>query len=274
MHRTAQTGDCALPHCPTRRGRSVPGALPNEAPSGRLCRLCRDRLAAALSELPGLHREIEYVLGPTVTGRGERVSGSQSRGLLFNEEASAVRTAMLSVLASWSGVVSGLGARTAVPERKVGPLAAFLLRHLDLLAGHPAVADLAEEIEALIADARKVVGPTTVRQVTLGTCPQPGCAGAVEARMTGGQEAGHGVHCRNGHSWPAGEWLALRRLLSAGAPAPAPRGRTLPTRLAAQAAGVSEATVRKWVSRGKLTRYGSPSRAEYNVDELMALTSG
>ncbi|MFJ6798101.1 hypothetical protein [Streptomyces sp. NPDC091268] len=236
--------------------------------------MCRDHLALALSELPALHREIEYLLGPTVTGRGERVSGSHTRGLLFNEDASAVRTSMLSVLASWSGVVSGLGVRAAVPERKVGPLAAFLLRHLDLLAGHPAAADLAEEVKALVTDARKVVGPTTVRRVTLGTCPQPGCAGPVEARMTGGQESDHGVQCRNGHSWAADEWLALRRLLSTGAPAPARQGRMLPTRLAAQAAGVSEATVRKWVSRGKLTRYGSPSRAEYNVDELMALGAG
>lgn len=270
MHRTPHTSDCVLPHCPTGRGRPSP----TPAPSPWLCRACRDRLAVTLSELPGLHREIEYVLGPTVTGRGERVSGSQYRGLLFNEEASAVSTSMLGVLASWAGVVRGLGVTAAVPERKVGPLAAFLLQHLDLLAGHPAIADLVEEIKGLAADARKVVGPPAARPVTLGTCPQPGCAGAVEAWMTGGRAAGGAVRCGNGHSWSTGDWLALRKLLSAGASAPAPVGRLLPTRLAAQAAGVSEATVRKWVSRGKLTRHGSPSRAEFNIDELMALAVG
>ncbi|MFB7056267.1 hypothetical protein ACFCXT_24495 [Streptomyces vinaceus] len=274
MHRTAQTSDCVLSHCPAGRGRRLPGLVPDGAPAGRLCRACRDRLAVALSELPGLHREIEYLLGPTATARGERVSGSRSPGPLFNEEASAVRTSMLGVLASWSGVVVGLGETAVVPERKVGPLAAFLIRHLDLLAAHPAAADLAEEVKALTADARKVIGPAAVRQVALGSCPYPGCADVVEARMGGGQETGGEVRCRSGHSWPAGAWLELRRLLSAGAPAPAPRGRMLPTRLAAQAAGVSEATVRKWVSRGKLTRYGSPSRAEFNIDELMALTAG
>lgn len=46
---------------------------------------------------------------------------------------------------------------------------------------------------------------------------------------------------------------------------------TVPTQLAAMAAGVTEATIRKWASRGKLTRYGSPGRAEYAIDELMAL---
>ncbi|MCI3278542.1 helix-turn-helix domain-containing protein [Streptomyces sp. 7R015] len=38
--------------------------------------------------------------------------------------------------------------------------------------------------------------------------------------------------------------------------------------MAALAAGVSEATIRKWASRGKITRYGSPQRAEYDLDEL------
>ena len=47
--------------------------------------------------------------------------------------------------------------------------------------------------------------------------------------------------------------------------------RTVPTQLAALAAGVSEATIRKWASRGKLSRYGSPGRAEYDLDELFEL---
>lgn len=46
---------------------------------------------------------------------------------------------------------------------------------------------------------------------------------------------------------------------------------TVPTELAALAAGVSVATIRKWASRGKLTRYGSPRRAEYDLDEIQEL---
>ncbi|MFF3781158.1 MerR family transcriptional regulator [Streptomyces sp. NPDC001933] len=46
---------------------------------------------------------------------------------------------------------------------------------------------------------------------------------------------------------------------------------TVSTQLAAMAAGVTEATIRKWASRGKLTRYGSPGRAEYAIDELLDL---
>lgn len=46
---------------------------------------------------------------------------------------------------------------------------------------------------------------------------------------------------------------------------------TVPTELAALAAGVAVATIRKWASRGKLTRYGSPARAEYDLNELHEL---
>jgi hypothetical protein len=46
------------------------------------------------------------------------------------------------------------------------------------------------------------------------------------------------------------------------------------TQLAALAAGVTEATIRKWASRGKLTRYGRPGRAEYDLDEVFIVLRG
>lgn len=49
--------------------------------------------------------------------------------------------------------------------------------------------------------------------------------------------------------------------------------RTVPTELAALAAGVTEATIRKWASRGKLSRYGRPGRAEYDVRELIEIVA-
>jgi len=49
------------------------------------------------------------------------------------------------------------------------------------------------------------------------------------------------------------------------------RSVAVPTQLAALAAGVTEATIRKWASRGKLTRYGGPGRAEYDLDEILSL---
>lgn len=49
--------------------------------------------------------------------------------------------------------------------------------------------------------------------------------------------------------------------------------RLVPTELAAMAAGVSDATIRKWASRGKLTRYGCRSRAKYDLNEIFVLVS-
>jgi hypothetical protein len=48
---------------------------------------------------------------------------------------------------------------------------------------------------------------------------------------------------------------------------------TVPTQLAALAADVPEATIRKWASRGRLTRYGTPGRAEYDLAELYVLVA-
>lgn len=47
-----------------------------------------------------------------------------------------------------------------------------------------------------------------------------------------------------------------------------PCSRLVPTKVAALAAGVSEATIRKWASRGKITRYGTPGRSQFDINEL------
>ncbi|NUR57964.1 MAG: hypothetical protein HOV87_04580 [Catenulispora sp.] len=50
--------------------------------------------------------------------------------------------------------------------------------------------------------------------------------------------------------------------------------RLVSTELAAMAAGVSDGTIRKWASRGKINRFGSPQKALYDLDELMRLVVG
>jgi len=47
--------------------------------------------------------------------------------------------------------------------------------------------------------------------------------------------------------------------------------RLVPTGLAALAAGVTSATIRKWASRGKIRRFGTPQKALFDLDELMLL---
>ena len=52
------------------------------------------------------------------------------------------------------------------------------------------------------------------------------------------------------------------------------KARLVPTELAALAAGATEATIRKWASRGKITRYGTPGRALYDLDEITGILLG
>lgn len=47
--------------------------------------------------------------------------------------------------------------------------------------------------------------------------------------------------------------------------------RLVPTELAALALGITPAAIRKLAERGKLTRHGTPQRATYDLEELLAL---
>ncbi|HZB30914.1 MAG TPA: MerR family transcriptional regulator [Streptosporangiaceae bacterium] len=58
---------------------------------------------------------------------------------------------------------------------------------------------------------------------------------------------------------------------AAGPPGRRPRRTTVPTKIAAIAVGVPEATIRQWARRGRLTRYGTPGRAEYDIEELTSI---
>jgi len=49
------------------------------------------------------------------------------------------------------------------------------------------------------------------------------------------------------------------------------RRRLVDTKAAAVALGVTPGAIRQMASRGKLTRYGTKQRAQYDVDELLDL---
>ena len=61
----------------------------------------------------------------------------------------------------------------------------------------------------------------------------------------------------------------IRRCRRTGCGCVTSKARLVPTELAALAVGVGAATIRKWASRGRLTRYGTRARAEYDLDELL-----
>ncbi|MEU6226840.1 hypothetical protein [Streptomyces sp. NPDC047042] len=260
----------------------APRDFGDRIPGSKLCGDCLLALTATLVSLPGLYEECGRVLSGTRTRRWEeRPSGGGAlRGIPLNTAAADARSAMLRMLASWSGlVVDERG--VAAPRRTVPELTGFLLRHVDWLAAHDAVADLTTEAGRLARRARGVVEPPPTPGVPVGPCLIEDCAGTLVAHGPGGAgegergpvpggpagddprrtgaELGHGggkrtgrgagiVCSRNdGHAWAPWEWVALRsRLAPTGTP-------VLPAAVDESAPGPAPATV-LWLAAGDIAR--------------------
>ncbi|MGH1551960.1 hypothetical protein ACRAWF_06795 [Streptomyces sp. L7] len=162
-----------------------------------------------------------------------------------------------------------------LPEGSVGALVAFLVSHLDWLTSFAAAPDFAAEVAGLRSRAERVTRKCH--------CHYPS-ARSGQLRQAGVRRPAH----RPRGSRTLGRFddrLRPRTHLAATGVADsvgplgrggnimssAPRRRRVSTELAALAAGVAPATIRRWVRRGKLTRYGSPNRAEFDIAELLAV---
>jgi hypothetical protein len=232
-----------------------------------LCSGCQKRLADLLREIPTLYSQCESQLVNSRRGGLERIRGGDVSGIALRDEPASARTHIVSVLASWAALVADERPVATRPPRVVPDLAGFLLTHLAWLAAHPAVGDAVDEFLELVDEARAALGQGGPVGIELGSCSRPGCEHPIRAVADPSQGlAGRHVCCGAGHVVPPHEWLMLRHGIDR-------RRRTLPVGLAALAAGVQEATVRKWASRGKLTRYGKPGRSQYDVEEIFDLIS-
>jgi hypothetical protein len=179
-------------------------------PVSLLCFPCRQQMSENLRALPELYDACAHML--TVSGRHlERTSGGSLPGLPFNATAADARTQMITVLASWSGLVAERRS-VAPPERTVVALTAFLLRHLNWLACDPGVADAAGELASLVQAGRRVAYFEPVRQVQLGRCMEPCCPGQLTAFLPpGGPPSGAEIRCsvKPEHRWRDTGWRTL-----------------------------------------------------------------
>ncbi|MDR3036625.1 MAG: OvmZ protein [Kitasatospora sp.] len=177
------------------------------SPADRSSRLQRD-----LAALPGLFEECALALTPAAGRPKERVSGTRGTGLPLDEAALAARTEVLAVLRCWTALVVG-EQRSRAPEQQTVPaLVRFLTDHLDWLAAHPAAADFADEVTALVSAADRAAHPDTALRLELGPCVQPGCDGVMFSTARAGDSApGRKVRCGAGHFWPPHQWLLLAR---------------------------------------------------------------
>ncbi|HEX5496573.1 MAG TPA: hypothetical protein VFX70_18585 [Mycobacteriales bacterium] len=197
---------CAVAECRPAAGQSWPRVA---AADSAVCPSCLDRVRADLSSLPELYEACAQVLAHPWHGLTERISGGGGAGIPLNEAAVTARLDMLTVLTSWSALVVRERGVRAPERREVPDLTAFLARHLDALAAHPAASDFVAEVGELVGIGRATAYPSDVHRVELGQCMRPGCGQTVHA-ILGTEHSPARVECEDGHDWPPERWLLLR----------------------------------------------------------------
>ncbi|MET8691164.1 hypothetical protein [Streptomyces bauhiniae] len=189
-----------------------PDVTAGNRPHGTLCAPCFDALLTTLSRLPRLYGEAEQALAPGSARSLVRVSGgSRATALPVRSQAVEARSALMAMLSSWSALVAD-ERRVGAPDREIREMVAFLRRHLEWLARHPALGELLAELAESVALARRCVQPGQSRQVSVGSCREPECTGNLIAHMrSGGAGPASEIRCDNdpAHRWAPHEWHAF-----------------------------------------------------------------
>ncbi len=155
--------------------------------------------AEELAALPELYGACEHVLGNRGRPPGEKVRGGVPGGIHLHQGALDARSRVLTVLASWSGLVVGERGGPGPRLREVDALVRYLLANLDWLLAHAAAADFEAEVREVARAARRV-GGTEEHRREVGACATCG------SRVWAGRSA---VRCERGHDLPVREWLLL-----------------------------------------------------------------
>jgi hypothetical protein len=141
----------------------------------------------------------------------ERVHRGLPGGINLNAAAVAIRTDMITVLASWAGLIVDERRVPRPRRRDVRSLADFLVRHLDWLAGHSAAGDAAAEIAALVRAAEDTISPDRAVRMELGPCDLSGCGRVISVTVRGdGDPTPSTIRCEGGHMLPPRRWLMLK----------------------------------------------------------------
>lgn len=266
--------ECTTGQTPGQTPGRTAGRRPGTAAGGRrLCPACHRRLTTGIRLLPDLYRDCERVLGGAAAkGLRERTSGGPlPTGLPFNAAAAEARAAILGLLGSWSGLVAQ-ERRLTPPERGIGTLSVFLLRHADWLAAHPAAAEATREVARLVTRARRVAHPEQVRRVDLGACVEPDCGGRLSATVRAGAPAAYpAVSCDADplHTWAGHQWTQLRRRMPRPGTAAATAAATATAATTAATTGgtvAGGALAERWLTAADISRlWSTPVGSVYRL---------
>lgn len=164
--------------------------------------------------LPGLHQECLHHISPATRQVSQvKVSGTRKRDHV-NTSALDARHNILTILESWSGIVTEKLDLTA-PRRSVPHLAHFLEQNLEWFTTQGPAADFADEIEDLAAEVQRIVDPAPDdRRALIGKCVVDDCTGTIStAPQSNGRSGRSSIGCSEGHSWEMHDWIRLRQLV-------------------------------------------------------------
>ena len=196
------------------RSCGAPLAMDTKSRSLRLCTSCRNLLTGRLIRLPRLYQACEQALEVHRQHPIMMVRGRRSTGICLDDPTVAVRSDTIRVLSSWCEMIVEERDATGPGSLDVKTLTSFLRAHLDWIAAHVVAADFAEEIAALVAEAKQVLNPAQARIIDLGPCTRDGCGRTVRASMgTDNRPSAPQVRCDAGHTWRPRQWLDLRHHL-------------------------------------------------------------
>lgn len=244
-------------------------------PHLRLCDGCIRHAKGVLCRLADRYKELESELvrrpsrRPFLVPRVAKLSGN----IPLNDEVVEVRAWIRGIVRSWSSLVAdhrGAGQRPD-EESDIRDATEFLLRNLSWLAKHEAAGEFVDEITELGESAELHEHQPGKGEYL---CISASCSARLVIQTDGTPDQGTiQIRCAQGHCWtPADFFQKKRETYATGDENPLARaGVKIPTKTAALFVGVSASTIRQWVRRGKLTRYGSEAEGLYDLDELAKL---
>ncbi|MFB7500069.1 hypothetical protein ACFC09_36220 [Streptomyces sp. NPDC056161] len=141
----------------------LPCAVCDKPARDRVHRGCRDRMADALRELPQLYRDLAEAMLPARRGDGPAVSGTPGRGLPGGDALDLrSRGGIEGVVGGWARDLCERE-RWEIPQQQsveaiVDWSCGLLLANLAVICDeHPAVKELADELQQISGQARRVI---------------------------------------------------------------------------------------------------------------------
>jgi hypothetical protein len=196
--------------CPACAGKSTDGGL---------CTPCTRGLRRDLRSVPGLVRDLDVAVSRQARLQPPATGGLASERTPIEWNAAAALARLGSCLTTWA---RDIGAEPASAPKlpPVVTAAHLLLAQETALRGHPAAAELADDIRRSVDGARRAIDKPD-RHIDVGSCPEPDCGGTLRAHLPAADDRPTTINCLGNpaHTWTPDQWLRLgRRILHAKGP--------------------------------------------------------